>query len=71
MLQFRYLDPRLKYRDIAPHQSKIFGGKTVHDLIWTPSVFVANEHNSVTMGTGVKDLLISIDPEGMIILNTR
>lgn len=71
MLQFRYLDKRLSFEDIAPHQGQIFGGKSAHDLIWTPSVYVANERSSAIMGSGVKDLLISIDPSGMVILNTR
>lgn len=71
MLQFRYLDPRLKYSDIAPRYTQIFGGQSAHDLIWTPTVLVANERSSVIMGNGVKDLLISIDPSGMVILNTR
>ncbi|XP_043281426.1 pH-sensitive chloride channel 2 isoform X2 [Venturia canescens] len=71
MLQFRYLDPRLKYSDIAPRFTQIFGGQSAHDLIWTPTVFVANERSSVIMGNSVKDLLISIDPSGMVVLNTR
>ena len=71
MLQFRYLDKRLRFNDIAPHKNQIFGGQTAHDLIWTPSVYVANERSSAIMGNGVKDLLISIDPSGMVILNTR
>lgn len=71
MLQFRYLDKRLSFEEIAPYQGQIFGGKSAHDLIWTPSVYVANERSSAIMGSGVKDLLISIDPSGMVILNTR
>lgn len=71
MLQFRYLDKRLSFENIAPYQSQIFGGKSAHDLMWTPSVYVANERSSAIMGSGVKDLLISIDPTGMVILNTR
>ncbi|XP_008209307.1 cys-loop ligand-gated ion channel subunit isoform X1 [Nasonia vitripennis] len=71
MLQFRYLDTRLKFDDIAPHQNQIYGGQSAHDLIWTPSVYVANERSSVIMGNSVKDLLISIDPSGMVVLNTR
>ncbi|KAK0077460.1 hypothetical protein PV326_010037, partial [Microctonus aethiopoides] len=71
MLQFRYHDKRLRYADIAPQYTQIYGGQSAHDLIWTPAVFVTNERSSVIMGNGVKDLLISIDPSGMVILNTR
>ncbi|KAJ8680426.1 hypothetical protein QAD02_016213 [Eretmocerus hayati] len=71
MLQFRYRDSRLKYKDIAQNTTQILGGPSAHDLIWTPSVYVANERSSVIMGNTVKDLLISIDPSGMVVLNTR
>ncbi|KAL6422586.1 hypothetical protein ACFW04_010671 [Cataglyphis niger] len=71
MLQFRYLDKRLKFSDIAPYMTQIYGGQNAHALIWTPTVYVANERTSAVMGSGVKDLLISINPYGMVILNTR
>ncbi|XP_034948508.1 LOW QUALITY PROTEIN: kinesin-like protein KIF19 [Chelonus insularis] len=71
MLQLRYRDARLKYTEIAPQYNQIYGGQEAHNLIWTPTVFVSNERTSVIMGNGVKDLLISIDPTGMVILNTR
>ena len=71
MLQFRYLDNRLKFSNIAPYLTQIYGGKFVHDLIWTPIVYVSNEPSSAIMASGVKDILISIDPSGMVILNTR
>ncbi|CAG5101188.1 Similar to pHCl-2: pH-sensitive chloride channel 2 (Anopheles gambiae) [Cotesia congregata] len=70
MLQFRYRDSRLRYAEVAPKYTQIFGGQSEHNLIWTPTVFVSNERTSVIMGNGVKDLLISIDPTGMVILNT-
>ncbi|XP_011635496.1 glycine receptor subunit alpha-2-like isoform X2 [Pogonomyrmex barbatus] len=71
MLQFRYLDKRLKFTDIAPYMTQIYGGQNAHELIWTPTVYVANERTSAVMGNGVKDLLISISSYGMVMLNTR
>ncbi|XP_018350932.1 PREDICTED: glycine receptor subunit alpha-3-like [Trachymyrmex septentrionalis] len=71
MMQFRYLDKRLKFTDIAPYLTQIYGGQNAHKLIWTPTVYVANERTSAVMGNGVKDLLISISSHGMVILNTR
>ncbi|EGI70447.1 Glycine receptor subunit alpha-3 [Acromyrmex echinatior] len=71
MMQFRYLDKRLKFTDIAPYLTQIYGGQNAHELIWTPTVYVANERTSAVMGNGVKDLLISISSYGMVILNTR
>ncbi|XP_036144246.1 pH-sensitive chloride channel 2 isoform X1 [Monomorium pharaonis] len=70
MLQFRYLDKRLKFADIAPYLTQIYGGQNAHELIWTPTVYIANERTSVVMGSGVKDLLISINSYGMVMLNT-
>lgn len=71
MLQFRYLDKRLEFSKLAPHLSRINGGQFVRDLIWTPSAYVSNEPNSAIMGKSVQDILVSIDPSGMVILNTR
>ncbi|XP_018044225.1 PREDICTED: glycine receptor subunit alpha-3-like [Atta colombica] len=71
MMQFRYLDKRLKFTDIAPYLTQIYGGQNAHKLIWTPTVYIANERTSAVMGNGVKDLLISISSYGMVILNTR
>ncbi|XP_026670438.1 glycine receptor subunit alphaZ1-like isoform X3 [Ceratina calcarata] len=71
MLQFRYLDERLKFSHIAPHLNQIHGGQFAQDLIWMPSVYVSNEPSSAIMGNGVKDILVSIAPSGMVILNTR
>ncbi|XP_011874287.1 PREDICTED: glycine receptor subunit alpha-3-like isoform X5 [Vollenhovia emeryi] len=71
MLQFRYLDKRLKFANIAPYLTQIYGGQNAHELIWTPTVYVANERTSAVMGNGVKDLLISISSHGMVMLNTR
>lgn len=71
MLQFRYLDKRLKFVDIAPYLTQIYGGQNTHELIWTPTVYVANQRTSAIMGSGVKDLLISISSYGMVMLNTR
>lgn len=71
MLQFRYLDNRLKFSNIAPHLNQLYGGQFAHDLIWTPTVYVSNEPSSAIMGNSVKDILVSIDPSGMVILNTR
>ncbi|CAK9822021.1 pH-sensitive chloride channel 2 [Anthophora retusa] len=71
MLQFRYLDKRLEFSNITPYFNQIYGGQSAHDLIWTPSVYVSNEPSSAIIGNSVKDILISIDPSGMVILNTR
>lgn len=71
MLQLRYADNRLAYADLPLNPGQIFGGQVVNDLVWSPSVYVANEWSSVTYGNGVKDLLLSVDPRGIVVMNTR
>lgn len=70
MLQFRYLDTRLKFSNIAPYLSQIYDGQFAYNLIWTPTVYVS-EPSSAIIGNNVKDKLVSIDPSGMVRLNTR
>ncbi|KAK7869518.1 hypothetical protein R5R35_002293 [Gryllus longicercus] len=71
LLQFRYEDPRLAYSDIAPHVSEVVGEGEMQDRIWTPHVYLSNEHTSGVMGTQVKDVLISIYPDGAVIFAFR
>ncbi|XP_076246745.1 pH-sensitive chloride channel 2 isoform X2 [Calliopsis andreniformis] len=71
MLQFRYFDGRLRFSEIAPHLNQIQGGQSAYNLIWTPVVYVSNERSSATVGNSAKDLLVSVDPSGMVVLNTR
>ncbi|PBC28864.1 Glycine receptor subunit alpha-3 [Apis cerana cerana] len=71
ILQFRYLDTRLKFSNIAPYLSQINGGQFARDLIWTPTVYVSEPSSTISSGNNVKDILVSIDSSGMVRLNTR
>lgn len=72
MLQFRHVDPRLVFREVAPNRMQsIMGERPLRDLIWTPHIFLANERSSSILGTSEKDVLISVSPDGTVILSQR
>lgn len=72
LLQLRYVDPRLVFREVAPSRTKtIMGENSLRDLLWTPHIFIANERSSTILGTSEKDVLTSVSPDGTIILSQR
>uniref|UniRef100_U5EYU4 pH-sensitive chloride channel 2 n=1 Tax=Corethrella appendiculata TaxID=1370023 RepID=U5EYU4_9DIPT len=72
LLQFRYVDPRLVFKKVAPNRKQpIMGEKALRDLIWVPHVFLSNEKSSEILGTAEKDILTSISPDGTVIISTR
>lgn len=72
MLQLRYVDPRLVFRQVAPKRTKtIMGENSLRDSLWTPHIFIANERSSTILGTSEKDVLTSVAPDGTIILSQR
>uniref|UniRef100_A0A2M4DMI8 pH-sensitive chloride channel 2 n=1 Tax=Anopheles darlingi TaxID=43151 RepID=A0A2M4DMI8_ANODA len=72
LLQFRYVDPRLVFKEVAPNRTKpIMGEQSLRDLLWVPHVFLANERSSDILGTAEKDILTSISPDGTVIVSTR
>ena len=70
LLQFRYIDPRLKFSHIS-NITQISGGQSVYNAIWNPIVYVANEWNSVMKSDNARDILIRIDPSGKVVMTTR
>ncbi|XP_058056351.1 pH-sensitive chloride channel 2 [Anopheles bellator] len=72
LLQFRYVDSRLVFKEVAPNRTKpIMGEQSLRDLLWVPHVFLANERSSDILGTAEKDILTSISPDGTVIVSTR
>uniref|UniRef100_A0A182QR83 pH-sensitive chloride channel 2 n=1 Tax=Anopheles farauti TaxID=69004 RepID=A0A182QR83_9DIPT len=72
LLQFRYVDPRLVFKEVAPNRLKpIMGEQSLRDLLWVPHVFLANERSSDILGTAEKDILTSISPDGTVVVSTR
>lgn len=72
LLQLRYVDPRLVFREVAPNRKEsIMGEKSLRDSLWTPHIFLANERSSSILGTSEKDVLTSVSPDGTVIISTR
>lgn len=72
MLQLRYVDPRLVFSSVAPNrQEPIMGENSLRDSLWTPHIFLANERASSILGTSEKDVLVSVSPDGTVIISTR
>lgn len=44
LLQFRYVDPRLVYKEVTPNRTDpILGEEDLRKSLWVPRVFFANE----------------------------
>ena len=72
LLQLRFVDPRLGFKEVAPNRKQpILGEKSLRDVLWTPHIFLANEKESSILGTAEKDILTSISPDGTVIISTR
>ncbi|XP_037048239.1 pH-sensitive chloride channel 2-like isoform X2 [Bradysia coprophila] len=72
LLQFRYVDPRLVFKEVAPKRKEpIMGEQSLRDALWVPHIFLANERSSSILGTAEKDVLTSISPDGTVIISTR
>ncbi|XP_023035345.1 pH-sensitive chloride channel 2 [Drosophila willistoni] len=72
LLQMRYLDPRLAFRNVSPKRRQpIMGEQQLRDSIWMPHIFLANERDSNTLGLTEKDILTSISPDGTVIVSNR
>jgi hypothetical protein len=41
------------------------------DRVWTPHVYLVNEQESVVMGADRKDVLMTVEPDGMVVLSAR
>jgi len=51
LLQMRYLDPRLNFRNVSPKRRQpILGEQQLRDSLWMPHIFLANERDSSILG---------------------
>lgn len=41
------------------------------DPLWTPHVYLVNEQESVVMGADKKDVLLTVEPDGTVVLSAR
>jgi hypothetical protein len=39
--------------------------------MWTPHVYLVNEQQSVIMGADKKDMMLTVEPDGTVVLSAR
>ncbi|XP_046385253.1 pH-sensitive chloride channel 2-like [Ischnura elegans] len=69
LLQLQWYDPRLSFQNI---HGPVVGESALKDRLWIPHLYLSNERDSFVMGGGdLKDVLISIQPDGMVLYSSR
>ncbi|KDR18837.1 glycine receptor subunit alpha-1-like isoform X1 [Zootermopsis nevadensis] len=71
ILRLRWVDQRLEYRGFAPDVPLIVREGYPRISLWTPHVYLVNEQESVVMGSDRKDVLLTVEPDGTVVLSTR
>lgn len=66
LLQYKYIDDRLKYRTKSPARRIIVGEDSLREKIWMPHVIFTNAKAAKVMGLEQQDLMITISPEGVV-----
>ncbi|XP_073994197.1 pH-sensitive chloride channel 2-like [Rhodnius prolixus] len=66
LVRYRWLDPRLEHS-----KGVIEGEETLRNKIWTPHLYLVNEHDSTIMGTGKEDVLVSVQQDGTVLYSFR
>jgi Neurotransmitter-gated ion-channel ligand binding domain. len=66
-MRYRWVDPRLAHNA----KENYLGEINLRDRVWTPHLYLVNEHDSRIMGSGRQDILISVQPDGTVLYSTR
>uniref|UniRef100_A0A224XPJ9 Putative cation transporter family protein n=1 Tax=Panstrongylus lignarius TaxID=156445 RepID=A0A224XPJ9_9HEMI len=66
LVRYRWLDSRLSHSN-----GVIEGEETLRNKLWTPHLYLVNEHDSTIMGTGKEDVLVSIQTDGTVLYSFR
>ncbi|XKL60246.1 hypothetical protein PGB90_001262 [Kerria lacca] len=67
LIRYRWLDERLA-RNVTYN---IQGETLVKDKLWTPHLYIVNEHESRIMGSSSQDILVTVMPDGTVLYSTR
>ncbi|KAI5706031.1 hypothetical protein M8J75_004220 [Diaphorina citri] len=67
LMRYRWVDPRLAHNA----KENYLGEINLRDRVWTPHLYLVNEHDSRIMGSGRQDILISVQPDGTVLYSTR
>ncbi|XP_069700272.1 pH-sensitive chloride channel 2-like [Periplaneta americana] len=71
LLRLRWVDPRLNYGNFSQDLTLVVREGAPRDRLWTPHVYLVNEQESVVMGADKKDMLLTLEPDGTVILSAR
>ncbi|XP_016660156.1 glycine receptor subunit alpha-3-like isoform X3 [Acyrthosiphon pisum] len=72
LLQFRWKDVRLAFDNLAPmDSSEVVCQKGILERIWLPNVYIANEKHSLTVADMTEDLMVTVLPDGTVMLSVR
>ncbi|XP_024085916.1 glycine receptor subunit alpha-2-like isoform X2 [Cimex lectularius] len=66
LVRYKWLDHRLKFNGSITE-----GEETLRSKLWTPHLYLVNEHDSRIMGSGKEDVLIQIHPDGTVHYSSR
>nr|CAD7393003.1 unnamed protein product [Timema cristinae] len=71
LIRYRWQDLRLDFSRLAPNAGHIVSEGFLRNSIWTPHVYLVNEQDSLVMGTDQKDVLVAVEPDGMVSMSAR
>lgn len=72
LLQLRWQDVRLAFEDLAPmDSSEVVCQRGILDRIWIPSVYITNEKHPLTVADFTEDLMVTVLPDGNVMLSAR
>ncbi|KAK7586004.1 hypothetical protein V9T40_003880 [Parthenolecanium corni] len=67
LIRYRWMDKRLA-RNVTYN---IQGETLVKERLWTPHLYIVNEHDSRIMGSSSQDVLVTVMPDGTVLYSTR
>ncbi|XP_075222865.1 secretory chloride channel [Lycorma delicatula] len=67
VIRYRWLDERLAHDG----SDTLEGEGILREKVWTPHLYLVNEHESHVMGSSRPDVLVSIQPDGTVLYSTR
>ncbi|BES90788.1 ion channel [Nesidiocoris tenuis] len=66
LIKYRWRDERLR------HDGPVLEGEeSLRQQLWTPHLYLVNEHESRIMGSGKEDVLVSVTPDGTVLYSSR
>ncbi|XP_050053141.1 pH-sensitive chloride channel 2-like isoform X2 [Aphis gossypii] len=68
LIRYRWRDDRLVH---SSSKSSIQGENKLKERVWTPHVYIVNEHDSNIMGSGRQDILVTVQPDGTVLYSAR